>query len=58
MNGDYFDRAPYSMIGVQTTLPGRTRKAQNPIGFIWPKTSEKVTLPGKARGWNKNGRKK
>ena len=32
-----WDDAPYSMIGTMTTLPGRSRKRNNPIGFIWPK---------------------
>jgi hypothetical protein len=29
------DQPPYSMIGVQTTLPGKSKAHNRPIGFIW-----------------------
>ena len=37
--------APYNFIGVQTTLPGKTRSRPNPIGFIWPKQPKKPAQP-------------
>jgi hypothetical protein len=44
-----YDQAPYTMIGVATVIHGRTRKAANPIGFIWPKRQRPAAKRAKAR---------
>lgn len=44
------DQPPYSMIGYQSTLPGRHRTiTKRPIGFIWPKEQKKQASKPKKR---------